>query len=91
MNRTFTSVAVCLLALAADGLCIRQTVQFRGFLDYSTIAFLITAQGIFAGVLVAASFSLLRKHYSRQKKPISRRPIPVVFEPLRRLFVSVWS
>jgi hypothetical protein len=91
MNRTFTSVAVCGLALAAVALCIGQTVEFRGLLDYSTIAILVSAQGVFAGVLIAACFSLLRKHYSRQKKPTGRRPVPVIFEPVRRLFVSVLS
>lgn len=76
MNRTFTCVAVFGMLLAAVGICLKQTIEFRELLNGLTLAIVLSAQGVLAGVLIASSISLLRKRYARQKKPISRRPVP---------------
>lgn len=76
MNRRFTCLAVLALLLVADALCIRQTLEFRSALDSSSLATLLTAEGIAAGVFVASSISLIRKRFARRKKPVTRRPVP---------------
>ncbi len=91
MNRNFTVLALCCLFLLADALCIKQTIEFRGLFNNSTIAILIGGQIAAAAVFVAVGYAMFRKTYGRQKKPSSRRTLPVLVEPLRRLFVSVWS
>ena len=75
MNRTFTCLTVLALMLLADALCIKQTIEFREMLASSSMAMLLSIEGITAGVLVASSGSLLRKRFARQKKPVSRRPV----------------
>ncbi len=75
MNKTFTCLAILALTLFADALSIKQTIEFRDLLANSSVAILLTAEGIFAGIAVASSISLLRKRFARQKKPFSRRPI----------------
>ena len=90
MNRNQTIIALCGLFLLADALCIKQTIEFRGLLNSLTIAILVVGQIAVATSFVAIGYAMLRKSYARQKKPATRRPIPVLVEPLRRLFVSVW-
>jgi hypothetical protein len=92
MNRHVTILALCCLFLLADALCIKQTVEFRGLLSNSTtVAILIAVQSVFAAAFAAVGYAMFRKTYARQKKPATRRTRPILFEPLRRLFVSVWS
>lgn len=75
MNRTFTCLTVLAMMMLADALCIKQTIEFRDAISNSTVAMLITAEGLVAGVLVASSISLFRKRLARQKKPLNRRPV----------------
>lgn len=75
MNNTFTCLAVLAMMLLADSLCIKQTIEFRELLASSSMAILLSIEGIAAGIFVASSGSLLRKRFARQKKPISRRPV----------------
>jgi hypothetical protein len=75
MNRTFTCLTVLGMMLLADALCIKQTVDYRGLFDSSTIAILLTVEGIAAGIFIASGFSLIRKRFARQKKPVTRRPL----------------
>jgi flagellar basal body-associated protein FliL len=91
MNRHVTILTLCCLFLLADALCIKQTVDFRGFLSNSMVVMLIAVESIIAAASVALGYTMFRKTYARQKKPATRRTVPVLFEPLRRLFVSVWS
>jgi len=77
MNRTFSCIAVLSMMLLAVAICIKQTVDFREFISGSTSALLFSFEGIFTGLLVASLISLSRKQFARQKKPVSRRPIPV--------------
>ena len=63
------------MMLLADALCIKQTIEFREMLAGSSIAMLLSTEGIGAGIVVASSVSLLRKRFARQKKPVSRRPV----------------
>ena len=76
MNRTFTCITVLAMVLVAVGVCVKQTIEFRGLLESSTIAMLFTAEGITAGMAIASCVSLLRRRFARQKKPLSRRPVP---------------
>ena len=75
MNNTFTCLTVLAMLLIADALCVKQTIEFRELLASSSIAMLLSIEGIAAGTFVASGVSLLRKRYVRQKKPVSRRPV----------------
>ena len=75
MNRRFTCLAVLALLMVADALCIKQTLEFRAALEGSSLAMLLSAEGIAAGTFVASSASLMRKRFARQKKPVTRRPV----------------
>ena len=76
MNRMFTTLLVLALVLIAVALCIKQTIDFRDEFSGLTAALLFSAEGLFGGGIIAASFSLLRKRFARQKKPVTRRPVP---------------
>jgi hypothetical protein len=75
MNRTFTCLTVLAMMLLADALCIKQTIEFREMLRSSSIATLLSIEGILAGIFISSSVSLLRKRFARQKKPVTRRPV----------------
>ena len=75
MNKTLTCISVLAMMLLADALCIKQTIEFREMLASSSMAMLLSIEGITAGILVASSGSLLRRRFARQKKPVSRRPV----------------
>jgi hypothetical protein len=75
MNRTFTTLLVLALVLVAVALCVKQTIDFRDEFSGTTAALLFSGEGIFGGGIVAASFSLIRKRFARQKKPITHRPV----------------
>ena len=75
MNKNFTCLAILGMMLMADALCIKQTIEFRELLEGTSMALLLSAEGIAAGIFIASSGSLLRKRFARQKKPVSRRPI----------------
>ena len=75
MNRRFTCLAVLALLLVADAVCIKQTLEVRASLESSSLAMLLGAEGIAASVFVASSASLIRKHFARQMKPFTRRPV----------------
>lgn len=76
MHNTFTCLVVLAMMLLADAICIKQTIEFRELMPNSSITFLVTLEGLFAGVVIASAVSLLRKRFARQKKPVSRRPVP---------------
>lgn len=75
MNRTFTCIAVLGMMLLADDLCIKQTIEFRELFSSSSIAMLLSIEGIAAGIFVASGVSLIRKRFARQKKPVNGRPV----------------
>lgn len=74
MNNTFTCLVVLAMLLLADALCIKQTIEFRELIANSTMAVLLSVEGVVAGIFIASSGSLLRKRFARQK-PVTRRPI----------------
>lgn len=75
MNRTFTTLLVLALVLIAVALCVKQTFDFRDEFSGMTATLLLSGEGIFGGGVIAASLSLIRKRFARQKKPITRRPV----------------
>lgn len=75
MNRTFTTLLVLALMLVAIALCVKQTIEFRDEFSGMTAALLLSGEGILGGGIIAASISLIRKRFARQKKPITRRPV----------------
>ena len=77
MNRTTSCVTVLSLLLLAVAICIGQTIESRELLSDPTLVRMFTGEGISAGLLIASAISLLRKRFERQKKPFSRRPVPV--------------
>jgi len=91
MRKNTTILILCALLLLADAVWIRQTIEMRetlgtAFMVSMTITQIVSALAIgFLGLLV------FRKGHLRQKKPASRRSGFALVQPLRRLFVSVWS
>ena len=77
MNRTFSTLTVLVMLLLAVGLCVKQTFDARGTVDDGTLTMLFSAEGLVAGLVIAAAVSLLRSRYARQKneKP-TRRQVP---------------
>lgn len=80
MNNTFTCLTVLAMLLLADALCIKQTIEFRELISSSSIAILLSVEGIAGGVMIASALSLLRKRFARQKKPVSRRPVAAAIQ-----------
>ncbi len=82
---------LCFLLLLADAVCINQTIEMS---EAFGTAFLISIMIAHIGFVLAVGFLALlvfRKSYLRQKKPASRQSAFALAQPLRRLFVSVWS
>lgn len=77
MNRTFSVTVVLALMMLAVALCVKQTIEVRGSVAGATAAMLFSIEGISAGLLAASVLTILRKRFVRQKKRLSRRPIPV--------------
>jgi len=65
------------MVMIAVGLCLKQTIDFRDSLSGTVFVVLLGLQAVLAGVIAASAISLLRKRFARQKKPVSRRPVPV--------------
>ena len=77
MNRTFSTLAVLVMLLLATALCMKQTFDARGLVDDLTLTLLFSAEGLVAGLVIAAAVSLLRRRSARQKKEkLSRRQVP---------------
>ena len=77
MNRTFSTLTVLAMLLLAVGLCAKQTFDARGVVDDRTLTLLFSAEGLVAGLVIAAGVSLLRSRYTRQKnKKPTRRQVP---------------
>lgn len=91
MNRSYTVMILCCLLLLADGLCISKSIEFSPRLSIPSILALYLIEAVSAVVLTAIGFAMFRRNYSGQKIPAKYRKRPIVLEPLRRLFVSVWS
>ena len=66
------------MVMIAVGLCLKQTIDFRASLSGTAFVVLLGLQAVLAGVIAASAISLLRKRFARQKKPVSRRPVPVI-------------
>jgi hypothetical protein len=78
MNRTLSCALVIWLLIVALAFCIRQTIEISGEIANSSLALLLSVEGIAVGTLVASAITLLRKRFARQKKPVSRRPVAEV-------------
>ena len=77
MNRTFSTLTVLAMLLLAVGLCAKQTFDARGMVDDRTLTLLFSAEGLVAGLVIAAAVAVLRSRYARQKKEkLSRRQVP---------------
>lgn len=81
---------MCVLLLLTDAVVFQETIARA---DGASLAAAYSALASEAGIALLAvgvAALVLRKKYSRQKRPANRwRFAPV--QPLRRLFVSVWS
>ena len=77
MNRTLSCLSICVLLLIAVGVCIKQTIQFRGLLDTPTFVVVLGAEAVAAGALITTCLSLLRRQFARPKKQVIRRPAAV--------------
>lgn len=90
MRKAETALTVLLLIAVADLLVFVRTLELRPVIETSSALAAMAAE-IAAGVVILwLAFELFRRSYRRQKKPASRWHFAVV-QPLRRLFVSVWS
>ncbi|QYO65371.1 hypothetical protein JVX88_00890 [Leptolyngbya sp. 7M] len=90
MSRNATVLSLFVLFLVATALTLDQTIALRTKLGEATFWSAAIGEAIAMAVITAVAIAVFRKTYRRQKKPISREQ-PVRFQPLRRLFVSVWS
>ena len=86
MRRNSTVIILCGLLIVADAVAAAQTIAEPPEFIIQTLA----AQIVFAATLAWIPLKLFRKKYRRQKRPANRWRLAVV-QPLRRLFVSVWS
>lgn len=91
MKRNTTVFVICGLFLLADYICLKQTVNSRANLSAAELVSLVTAEALAAAILVSLAFLVVRKNYARQKKPAKHQVRFERLQPLRRLFVSVWS
>ena len=86
-----TVLTLCGLFILADLLAFRQTLEMRSGLSWTFIAAATAGQIVSAFLLVWLAVMVFRKNYRRQKRPANRRESFAIVQPLRRLFVSVWS
>lgn len=90
MNRDTTIFLLCGLFLIAEVLAVRETILEIRVATLNELSISILAEAVFAAVVLLLFGAVLRKRYRRQKRPANRWRLEVV-QPLRRLFVSVWS
>ena len=86
MKRNLTVAVLCVLLVIAGAVVIAQTIKEQAEFMLQTLA----AEIVIAATLGWIALKLLREKYRRQKRPVSRWRFAIV-QPLRRLFVSVWS
>ena len=91
MRKNTTVLTLCGLFILADILAVRQTLEMRGDLSWTFIASAMFGQIVSALFLGWLGMMVFRKNYRRQKRPANRREYFAIVQPLRRLFVSVWS
>jgi hypothetical protein len=75
----------------ADCVCVAQAYNVRDGLSVAEILALFLAQVFTVMFMGSVLQALVRKRYRRQKKPLSYRTFSGILQPLRRLYVSVWS
>ena len=75
MNRTLSCSLVIGLLLAAIAICIKQTLDLSGQIANSSLALILSGEGVIVGALIASAVTLFRRRFARQKKPATRRPI----------------
>lgn len=86
-----TVLTLCGLFILADVLAFRQTLEMRSDLTWTFIVSAMFGQIVSALLLVWLAVVVFRKNYRRQKRPATRQEYFAIVQPLRRLFVSVWS
>ncbi len=91
MRKNTTILMLCALVLLADSICIKQTIEMRETLGTAFLVSMMIAQIVSAFAVSFLALLVFRKSHARQKKPDRRRSAFALFQPLRRLFVSVWS
>ena len=91
MRRNTTVLTLCGLFILADILAFRQTLEMRGSLSWTFIASAMLGQIVSAFLLAWLAVVVFRKTYRRQNRLANRRESFAIVQPLRRLFVSVWS
>ena len=89
MKRNTTVLVFCGLLFVADLIWLRLTVEGRESLAALRSSIAVAGQTLGAATLVAISYLLWRKRFSRQRKPIRRPEALGVLQPLRRLFAAV--
>jgi len=82
---------LCALILLANAVCIKQTIEMRETLGTAFLVSMMIAQIVSAFAVSFLALLVFRKSHLRQKKPARRRSAFALFQPLRCLFVSVWS
>ena len=91
MKRNTTVLVLCGLLFAADLIWLRLTLDGRESLAGVRASIEFAGEALFASILAAIGYLVLRKRYARQKRPARRQEAFGLLLPLRRLFVSVWS
>jgi len=90
MDRFFSTLAIFAMFLFAIWICILQTLEARGSLGTSVTTGLIMVQIVIGIGMLAGTAALIRKRFRSQgRSPVRGRA--GFAQPLRRLFLTVWS
>lgn len=86
MKRDTTILVLCTLFLVADGLCFDETIRFRQSLENSEFLLLLFCQTASAVLVLSLAYLVARRKFSKRFKLNF-----AVFQPLRRMLLSVWT
>ena len=91
MNRNTTVIVLCGLLLLTDVLWVERMIEIRDHMSNTELAMLVMGQVLLVVFSGSIARMVLRKKYSRQKKPFRTERGFAVLRPVRLLFVSVSS
>ncbi len=86
MKRDTTILLLCTLFLTADALCFDETIRFRLILESSTFLLLMLCQTLSALLIFGLAFVVGKRKFFKNFTPNF-----AVFQPLRRVLLSVWT
>jgi len=86
MKRDTTILVLCALFLVADALCFDETIRFRQSLENSEFLLLLFCQTASAILILSLAYLGAKRKFSKRFKLNF-----AIFQPLRRMLLSVWT